>query len=97
MQAAVFNTFKIILMVIAGLLVVAVLFLLAMTQPRWGTPTANWALGQWGPDGSSVGQAHTKFPAITTVVANEVSLPDRLQVAEFEMRTNPLGFLPFIS
>ena len=84
-------------MVIAALLVIAVLFLLAMTQPRFGTPMANWALSQWGPEGSSVGQAHTKFPAITTVIADEVSLPDRLQVAELEMRTNPLGFLPFIS
>ena len=88
---------KITLMVLTGLLLAAVLFLLALTQPRWGTPFANWAVGTWGPEGSSVERAHLKFPAITTAVAEGVDMPDRLEASAVEARFNIFGFLPYVS
>ncbi len=88
---------KITLMVLSGLLLAFVLFLLALTQPRWGTPFANWALGSWGPEGSSVERAHLKFPAITTAAVTRVDIPDRVRADDLEARLNPFGFLPFIS
>ncbi|WP_084397693.1 AsmA family protein [Henriciella aquimarina] len=97
MRARTEKTVQITLMVLTGLLLALVLFLLALTQPRFGTPFANWALGTWGPEGSSVARAHLKFPALTTAVADDVILPDRLEAESVEARFNPFGFLPLVS
>lgn len=97
MRAEAEKTLRITLMVLSGLLLALVLFLLALTQPRFGTPFANWVLVNWGPEGSSVQRAHLKFPALTTAVAAQVSLPDRLEAEAAEARFNPFGFLPLVS
>ncbi|MEQ8558728.1 MAG: AsmA family protein [Henriciella sp.] len=97
MQAQTEKTVRIMLMVLTGILLVTVLFLLALTQPRFGTPFANWALGSFGPEGSSVSQAHLKFPAITTAVADDVAMPEQLKAEAVEARFNIFGFLPFVS
>lgn len=78
-------------------LLAIVLFLLALTQPRFGTPFANWALGVWGPEGSSVEWAWLKFPAVTTAAGEGLEMPGRLTAATVEARANPFGFLPGIS
>lgn len=88
---------KIALMVASGLLVAFVIFLLALTQPRWGTPFANWTLANWGPDGASVERAHLKFPAIRTAVIENLSVPGRVETDDMEARINVFGFLPFVS
>ena len=84
-------------MVLSSILLALALFLLAMTQPHFGTPVANWALAKWGPDGARVERANVKFPAITTVVASGLDLPDRLNAQSLEARVNIFGFLPFVS
>ena len=84
-------------MAVAGLVAAILLFLIALTQPRFGTPFANWALSSWGPDGASVERAHLKFPALTTASVRQVDMPDRLSAEQLEARFNPFGFLPLVS
>lgn len=83
--------------VIGGVLAAVLIFLLAMTQPRFGTPTANWLLSSFGPDGSKVDSAHTRFPGILVVDATGVSVPGRMSAQTMSAQLNPFGWLPLIS
>lgn len=97
MSSGLFRVFKIAGWVIGGFLLAILLLLLAMTQPRFGTPVANWLLGAFGPDGSSVETAHTRFPAILVVEGESLSVPGRVEAERIEAQLNPVGFLPFMS
>lgn len=97
MSSGLFKSFKIAGWVIGGFLLAILLLLLAMTQPRIGTPVANWLLGAFGPDGSKVETAHTRFPAILVVEGKGLSVPGRVEAARIEAQLNPVGFLPFMS
>lgn len=97
MSSGLFRVFKIAGWVIGGFLLAILLLLLAMTQPRFGTPVANWLLGAFGPDGSNVETAHTRFPAILVVEGQSLSVPGRVEAERVEAQLNPVGFLPFMS
>ncbi|WP_018149471.1 AsmA family protein [Henriciella marina] len=97
MSSGFFKLFKIAGWVIGGVLLAFLLLLLAMTQPRFGTPVANWLLGAFGPDGSSVQTAHTRFPAILVVEGEGLSVPGRVEAERIEAQLNLVGFLPFMS
>ena len=58
---------KIAVLVLAAIILAFLVFVLCLTQPRWGTPFANWSLKVWGPEDARVDSAHLKFPQITTV------------------------------
>lgn len=91
------KTFKIAGWVIGIVLLAFVLFLLAMTQPRFGTPVANGLLGAFGPDGSRVESAHTRFPALLVVEGEGLAVPGRVSAERIEGQVNLFGFLPFVS
>lgn len=88
---------KIAVLVLAAIILAFLVFVLCLTQPRWGTPFANWSLKVWGPEDARVDSAHLKFPQITTVAARNVSVPGRMQVDDFEASANIFGFLPFVA
>lgn len=83
--------------VIGGVLAAVLIFLLAMTQPRFGTPAANWLLSSFGPDGSKVDSAHTRFPGILVVDAEGLAVPGRMRAETMSAQVNPFGWLPLIS
>lgn len=91
------RSFKIAGWVIGIALLAFLLFLLAMTQPRFGTPVANALLGAFGPDGSRVGTAHTRFPAVLVVEGEGLEVPGRVSAERIEAQVNLFGFLPFVS
>ncbi|RIJ31290.1 AsmA family protein [Henriciella algicola] len=91
------RSFKIAGWVIGIVLLAFLLFLLAMTQPRFGTPVANALLGAFGPDGSRVGTAHTRFPAVLVVEGEGLVVPGRVSAERIEAQVNLFGFLPFVS
>nr|WP_290759805.1 AsmA-like C-terminal region-containing protein [Henriciella sp.] len=97
MRSGLVTFFKIAGWVIGIILLAFLLFMLAMTQPRFGTPTANWLLGLFGPDESRVESAHTCFPALLVVEGEDLSVPGRVEASRIEAQLNPLGFLPFMS
>ena len=83
---------KIAVLVLAAIILAFLVFVLCLTQPRWGTPFANWSLKVWGPEDARVDSAHLKFPQITTVAAHNVSVPGRMQADDFEASANILDF-----
>jgi uncharacterized protein involved in outer membrane biogenesis len=97
MSNALISTFRIAGWVIGGFLLAFLLFMLAMTQPRFGTPTANWLLSSFGPEGSKVERAHTRFPAILVVEGEGLDIPGRVSAQTIEGQLNLLGWLPFMS
>lgn len=97
MKSGLKKTFKIAGWVIGVLLLAFLLFLLAMTQPRFGTPVANALLGAFGPDGSRVESAHTRFPAVLVVEGEGLVVPGRVSAERIEAQVNLFGFLPFVS
>jgi len=83
--------------VCAALLALAMLalaFLLAMTQPRFATPLINRALNTWGPDGAEVASAHLRFPALGTLTISGADVPDLAEVEKGALSANFFGFLP---
>lgn len=91
------RSFKIAGWVIGIVLLAFLLFLLAMTQPRFGTPVANALLGAFGPDGSRVESAHTRFPAVLVVEGEGLEVPGRVSAERIEAQVNLFGFLPLVS
>ena len=97
MKSGLKKTFKIAGWVIGIVLLAFLLFLLALTQPRFGTPVANALLGAFGPDGSRVETAHTRFPAILVVEGEDLEVPGRVSAERIEAQVNLFGFLPLVS
>ena len=97
MARTLMTVFKIAGWVIGGILAAVLLFLLAMTQPRFGTPMANWLLSSFGPDGSKVDSAHTRFPMIIVADAEGLVVPGRVSADAVSAQINLFGWLPFVS
>ncbi|QYJ01351.1 AsmA family protein [Thalassovita mediterranea] len=97
MKSGLIRSFKITGWVIGIALLAFLLFLLALTQPRFGTPVANALLGAFGPDGSRVETAHTRFPAVLVVEGEGLVVPGRVSAERIEAQVNLFGFLPFVS
>lgn len=82
--------------VIVTLIGALVLLLVLMTFPAIGTPVTNLALRVTGPDGASVSRAHTRFPALNTVVFQRFEA-DRAEIASGSVQLNFFGFLPAVA
>ncbi len=80
--------------VLAGLFLMILVVLLAMTQSPVATPTANYLLAKFSGDGSSVASASLGFPRLNRVHTRDLNIPDRLEISTSAADINPLGFLP---
>lgn len=83
--------------VACGLLVAFGLFLASLAIPAIATPVANWALGTFGPDRSTIARAKADFPGVNTFTLEEVKAPELAEAAHSRLRFNFFGFLPGLS
>ena len=78
------------------LAVIVLVFLLAMTQPRFAKPVVNRALNAWGPDGAKVASAHLRFPRLSTLALSGADVPQLADIKTGALTANIFGFLPGI-
>lgn len=82
------------LIALSAFFALILILLLSMTSRSVATPVFNRALSLWGPDGARLESGHLGFPALLTIYAERIDVPDRLTAERTKLQVNPLGFLP---
>ena len=78
----------------AGLAVIILLPMLALTIPKIATPLANNILDGRAPEGSKVEKAYLNFPKLFTLTIEGLDAPNLANVQRADFTYNPFGFIP---